>query len=159
MIKLASLRAALQAALPALRVDPDRLAVFVDKGRTVARLTPALGYELRYECSLWLPEFVGGIDTVMVPLLLWLREHQPDLFQRFDRDDEAIVFAADILDPDRTNLLIRFELTEAVQLAARGDGSGWDITRPAEATMADEELRELLGFPPLTTGDSRFAGE
>lgn len=159
MIKLASLRDALQAAIAHLRVDPDRLAVFVDKGRTVARLTPPLGYELRYECTLWLPEFVGGIDAVMVPLLLWLREHQPDLFQRFDRDDEAIVFAADILDPDRTNLLIRFELTEAVQLAPRGDGSGWDVARPAEATMADEALRELLGFPPLTTGDSRFAPE
>lgn len=156
MNKIASLRDALLAAIPHLRIDPDRLAVFVDKGRTVARLSPPLGYELRYECTLWLPEFVGGIDAVMVPLLLWLREHQPDLFQRFDRDDEAIVFGADILDPERANLLIRFELTEAVQLAPRGDGSGWDVSRPAEATMADEALAEFLGFPPLAVGDSRF---
>lgn len=150
MIKLASLREAMLAALPALRADPDRLSIFVDKGRCVSRRTAALGYELRYECTLWLPEFAGGIDLVMVPLLLWLRTHQPDLFQRFERDDEAIIFAAEILDAERVNLMIRFELTEAVQLASRADGSGWDVARPPEpiaqdAPLADAPLASIAG--------------
>lgn len=149
MIKIALLDAALRAALPELAADPDRLGIFVDKGRIVSRLGDPIGFEQRYECSLWLPRFTGGADRVMIPLLRWLREHQPDLFQRFDRDDQAIEFAADILDAGTADLLIRFELTESVIVTARPDGSGWDVDRATEPTMAETEIAAGAGMPPL----------
>ncbi len=149
MIKISSLRTAIHAALPECAADPDRLSVFVDKGRLVARLGAQLGYEYRYDCTLWLPGFTGGPDRLMVPLLLWLRENQPDLFQRFDRDDQAIEFAADILDADAADILIRFELTEGVRLTPRPDGSGWDVDRTIEPTMAEIEIAAGHGMPAL----------
>lgn len=144
MIKIDSLRAALDAALPELRGDPDKLVIYVDRGRIVSRVSPGLAFEYRYEATLWLPGFTGGSDRVMLPLLLWLRSHQPDIFQRFDRDDQAIVFAADILDSTSADLLIKFELTEAAIATPRPDGSGWDIARAAEPTMAEDPIADAI---------------
>lgn len=140
MNKIDSLRTALEAALPELRQDRDRLAVFVDKGRVVSRLKPGLGYEYRYEVTLWLEAFKRGADAIMVPLLLWLREHQPDLLLDFAREDSAITFQADIVDETSVDLLIRLPLTEAVTLVARGDGSGWDVTHLPEPSPFDPAL-------------------
>ncbi len=131
------LRAYLGASIPEFLTDPDRMAVFVDKGRLVSRRSASLSYEYRYELTLWLEAFTRGPDAVMVPLLLWLRTHQPELLLRFEREDDAIVFAADILDQGSWNILIRFELTEAVTLVARGDGSGWDVTHLPEPSADD----------------------
>lgn len=144
MIKIDSLRAALELALPELRGDPDKLVIFVDRGRIVSRLSPGLAFEYRYETTLWLPGFTGGSDRVMLPLLLWLRTNQPDVFQRFDRDDQAIVFAADILDSTSADLLIKFELTEAAIATARPDGSGWDVARGADPTLGEQALADAI---------------
>ena len=144
MIKIDSLRAALELALPELRGDPDKLVIFVDRGRIVSRLSPGLAFEYRYEATLWLPGLTGGSDRVMLPLLLWMRTNQPDIFQRFDRDDTAIVFAADIVDAATADVMIKFELTEGVVATARGDGSGWDVDRTAEPTLADDPLADAI---------------
>lgn len=144
MIKIDSLRAALEQALPELRSDPDKLVIFVDRGRIVSRLSPGLAFEYRYEATLWLPGLTGGSDRVMLPLLLWLRLHQPDIFQRFDRDDTAIVFAADIVDATTADVMIKFELTEGVIATARGDGSGWDIDRTDDPALTEDALAEAI---------------
>lgn len=144
MIKIDQLRASLERALPELRSDPDKLVIFVDRGRVVSRLSPGLAFEYRYEATLWLPALTGGSDRVMVPLLLWLRENQPDLFQRFDRDDQAIAFAADIVDSATADVMIKFELTESVIATPRPDGSGWDIDRAAEPTLAEQAIADAV---------------
>lgn len=144
MIKINSLRAALDLALPELRGDPDKLVIFVDRGRIVSRLSPGLAFEYRYEATLWLPGLTGGSDRVMLPLLLWLRTNQPDIFQRFDRDDTAIVFAADIVDAATADVMIKFELTEGVVATPRADDSGWDVDRTVEPTLAEEPLADAI---------------
>lgn len=144
MIKIDSLRASLELALPELRSDPDKLVIFIDRGRIVSRLSPGLAFEYRYEATLWLEGFTGGSDRVMVPLLLWLRTNQPDIFQRFDRDDNAIAFMADIIDSTTADVMIKFELTEGVVATARLDGSGWDIDRTAEPTLAEDAIADAI---------------
>lgn len=144
MIKPASLRTALVAALPEFQADPDRLSIFVDKGRIVSRLTPGLAYEYRYRLRMFVEAFTASPDSVMVPLLLWLRVNQPELFLRFGRDDDTLIFEADILDQGSWDIAISFDLTEAVQLTARIDGSGWDITHLPEPQPIDESLTESV---------------
>ena len=163
MIKPGTLRTALVAALPEFQTDADRLRIYIDSGRVVSRLTPGLGYEYRYRLRIFVEAFTGAADAIMVPLLLWLRVNQPDLFLKFGRDDEALIFEADILDQSSWDIAISFELTEAVQLIARPDGSGWDIThlpepQPMDMSLTDEGIllqsifwrdERILPGPPM----------
>ncbi len=149
MIKPGLLRTALEAALPEFVQDRDRLAIFIDKGRLVSRRTPSLSYEYRYQLILFVEEFTGPPDAIMVPLLLWLRTHQPDLLLRHDRADQAIAFKAEVLDQSSWDVRIEFELTEAVTLVARGDGTGWDVTHLPEPSPDDPSITGIEPPPPL----------
>lgn len=149
MEKIASLRAALVAPAghKALRDNPDRLKIFVDKGRLVSRYTPKLSYQYRYTVRLFFEAYDGSPDLIMVPLLFWLRKHQPDLLLRFEKEDQAIQFAADILDEKSWDVAITFELQESVKLTARADGSGWDVVRLPEPSPDDPPLIPELATP------------
>ena len=144
MDKPASLRAALTSALPEYRRDPDKLVLFVDKGRLVSRLGAGLsGYEWRYTLRLEFHDCTSGPDAIAVPLLLWLAEHQPDRLLDFAREDSALGFAADILDETSWDLAWTFELTEAVAVAA-APGGGWDITHLAEPSPLEPPIGGAL---------------
>lgn len=149
MEKLGQLRAVLTAAIPDLATNPDRLKLFADAGRLVSRRSRSLGYEWRYAARLFIESFTGSADAIMVPLLIWARTHQPDLLMRYASEDDAIRFAADILDDASADVAITFELTEAVVLAPRQDGSGWDVTRLAEPSPDDQLLDPALAGVPL----------
>lgn len=149
MEKPAQLRAALVAANPGFATDPDKLKIWVDKGRLVSRRTRALGFEYRYTLRLLVEDFTRGPDAIMVPLVLWLREHQPDLFLRFAQEDDAVQFAADILDAGAWDIAVTFELTEAVRVTARPDGSGWDVEHLPEPSPDDPLLPGALIDVPL----------
>lgn len=149
MEKLASLRDALVAVVPGIQGQPDRLKVYASEGRLVSRRSPSLAYLYRYTVNLFFEEFAGTPDALMVPLLLWLRENQPELLLRFHTEDEAIRFEADLLDDCSWDVAIAFELQEAVTLVARGDGSGWDIARLPEPSPDDQLLDPSLAGVPL----------
>lgn len=140
MKKADAVKAHLVAALPIFRTNPDQLKVWVDDGRIVSRRTPALGFEYRYQLQILAEAVSIGPDDLLIPLLLWLREHQPDLLLRFQEDASALRFAADILDEDRWNIAVILDLTEAVTLVARPDGSGWDVEHLPEPSPDDPLL-------------------
>lgn len=146
MEKIASLKSALLSAIPALRRDPDKLAVFVDKGRMVARrpASRSLSWEYRYLTRLWFEGFEGGPDTIFLPLLVWLRDNEPALVKSFENDDGRITFAADIIDDKSTDILIAFELVEPVVVVARPDGSGWDLTHLPAITADEDPVADAL---------------
>lgn len=143
MEKPASLRAALVAALPEYRRDPDKLVLYVDKGRLVSRLTPGLGYEWRYTLRLEFHDCTSGPDLIAVPLLLWLRDHQPDLLQQFSAGDNELGFAADIIDEKTWDLAWAFELSEAVIVTGKPDG-GWAIDHLPEPSLDPVPLSEPM---------------
>lgn len=147
MEKIDALRAALEAANPEFAKDRDRLKVFVDKGRLVSRRTAKLSYQYRYNVRLFIEGYTKSPDLIMLPLLLWLRTHQPDLLLDFGHEDDAIQFAADILDDKSWDIAIAFELRESVALAARPDGSGWDVTHLPEPSPDDPALDPALVTP------------
>lgn len=152
MNKIGHLRAALVAALPEFETNPDRLVIFVDKGRLVSRLTPGLGYEWRYIVRIEFHDFTRSPDDIAVPLLLWLRENQLERLLDFAREDNALGFAADIIDETTWDIVFSFELTEAVQVTTKPAG-GWDIIPLPEPALAGGEILidDILAGAALTT--------
>jgi hypothetical protein len=136
MDKLTACRAAIVAANPEFARSPDRLLIWADKGTIATRRTAQLGYEWRYRVNILCEALTGSPDDIMVPLLLWLRDAQPDLLLAFDRGNEAVKFEAHILDETSWDVKIELELTEAVVLSPK-QGGGWQATHLPEPSPDD----------------------
>jgi hypothetical protein len=163
MDKISSLRAALVAANPEFAEgrSPERLKCYVDQGRLVSRRTGNLGFQYRYTVRLFFEGYTRGPDLIMVPLLLWLRTHQPDLLLRYATEDDNIRFAADILDDKSWDIAITFELQETVTVVPRQDGSGWDVVHVPEPSPDDPLMHPSLDTPdgPVLLQQLFFGGE
>ena len=109
MKKLHLLRAHLINAVPALANDPERLLTFVEEGSIEFRRGPNLTHEYQFTAQLVLTDFSADLDTIMVPLLQWLAEYQPDA-----DPNEAISFEAEILSHKSVDVALRVKLTERV---------------------------------------------
>lgn len=109
MNKLHLLRTHLIGAVPTLARDPDRLLTFVEEGSVEFRRGRDLTHEYRYAAQLVLTDFADELDTVMIPLLQWLAEYQPDV-----DPGEAVSFEAEILNNRSVDLALRVRLTERV---------------------------------------------
>lgn len=133
MKKPESLRAHLAAYLPALRKHPDKLHVFVDKGTIATKRGAGLGFEYRYTLSILFTDYTEPADTIIVPLLVWIDAHQPDLIDHLDKRDRAIGFEAELIDHRAADIEVKLELTERV------------LVRPA----AGGHLCEHLGEPHI----------
>ena len=147
MIKPDQCRAAIVAAIPAFAREPQRLRIWVDQGRLVSRRSAALGFEWRYRLRIFVTDHDGSPDTIMVPLLLWMRDAQPELLLDFAKGD-GIRFEADILDSKRWDVLIELDLSEAVTVIPR-EGGGWDVTHIAEPSPDDPLLAGAVADVPL----------
>lgn len=133
MIKPASLRDHLAAAIPELARDPDRLLVFIKDGSVVATYAPGLSFEYRYTLHMIVTDFAGHPDAIMVPLLEWLTRHQSELLANPDLR-ERIAFDAELLANDKVDLEIKLPLTERVGVHAR-TGGGYDVEHYPEPEL------------------------
>lgn len=162
MLKPDSLRAALTAAIVGadgarlLERDPDKLAIFIDKGRIAARPrnpeTNALGFEWRYRLVALLTDFTGDVDAVAFAVIMWIAENQRELLEDFAAGSEAVKFEADVIDSSTIDLQLELELTEAV--AATPIEGGYSLEHRAEpyATPPFEDLTEAWPFNRLVVG-------
>lgn len=159
MFKPASLRVALTAAIvdaAGVRIferDPAKLRIWGDKGRIAGRLGHARGFEYRYRLNVFLEDFAGSEDAVVIALVEWLRQHQPDLLLNHDRGDQAIPFEVEVLDNQLVDMLFELELTETVRVIPR-DAGGFDAIHEAEPAIEDllqgEAFDGAPARPPLT---------
>ena len=64
----------------------------------------------------------GGMlffGAVMAPLVMWMKTHQPEVFDNPDTREKAIRFEAEFLNSGAVDLQIDLQLTEAVLSRAR----------------------------------------
>jgi hypothetical protein len=122
MIKPASLRAAIAAAVPDLAANPDKFLVFADAGALASVATGSLSFEYRYTLNLILTDFAGDADLVMIALLGWVHLNQPDLFNNPATRSSAITFEVDHLNNATCDLSIKLPLTESVRVTIGADG-------------------------------------
>ncbi|MGP9666002.1 phage tail protein [Halomonas sp. AOP22-C1-8] len=109
MKKLHLLRTHLINAVPILARDPERLLTFVEEGSIEFRRGPNLTHEYQFTAQLVLTDFSADLDTLIVPLLQWLAEYQPDA-----DPTEAVSFEAEILSNQSVDVALRVKLTERV---------------------------------------------
>jgi hypothetical protein len=152
MLKPLSLRDALVAALPQLQQSPGQLSHSVRSGRMVSTGTPALSWEYRYTLVLRIADFRGSVDAVAVPLMLWTRRHQPDLFDHLERREQAMRFDLTTDPADGTSVLgLEIDLVEAVLARPRqGSPGAMDLIHkpepPGPLDVTRHERWELFLF-------------
>lgn len=131
MNKPDSLRAHLLDTVSDLRQNPDRLLIFIDNGKVRCTAAASLSFEYSYQLQIILTDFAGHPDTVMLPLLKWVRTHQSELMANLDKSAEGITFEADVIDQSKVDMSITLPLTERVVVKLQQDGSH-TISHPAE---------------------------
>jgi P2 phage tail completion protein R (GpR) len=122
MIKPASLRAALVAAIPSLATEPDKLSVFIDQGSIAATGTRSPSFEYRYVCQVLLLDFAGDADDLFIAIVEWVRKHQPELMTNPDERGDGITYEIDILDNATTDVSVKLRLCESIVVSTDSDG-------------------------------------
>lgn len=122
MDKPSSLRVTLTKALPALKKDPQKLAIFVTGGRVIHTGTDSLSFEYAYTLRALLLDYAGHADSVMAPVVWWMKRNQPEVFDDPAKRARAIRFEVDYLNTKSMDLQIDLDLTEAVLSRPRPGG-------------------------------------
>lgn len=114
MKKAYSLRAFLANAVPELREQPERLRMFVEGGHVVSTGSDSLSFIYRYTVRAVVIDFGADLDLLTVPVLLWLREHEPELLANKERRENDIRFDVELLNGQALDLVMQIDLTERV---------------------------------------------
>lgn len=133
MKKPAQLRRVLEAHVPAIKADPVKLSLFIDKGEIRAR-PGSLGFEYSYTLNAVVQDYAGDVDALIVPVLAWIAGAQPDLLERAPQ--RPFTFGTEILAGDLADVSIYIELTEAVRVIPLEDG-GFSAEHLAEPGAND----------------------
>ncbi|MDH4743157.1 phage tail protein [Sphingomonas sp. CBMAI 2297] len=134
MNKPDQLRRVLLAHVPDLKASPDRLSLFIDKGRVVAS-AGSLGFVCAYTLNVVVQDYAGDVPALLVPVLAWIAEAQPDLLQKPER--QPFTFGAELMDEKAADVSIYIDLTETVQVQVNPEGGFSTVALP-EPVMADE---------------------
>jgi hypothetical protein len=145
MNKAKLLRQHLETTLPSLKNDPDALLVFIDKGSFACTQSPSLSYEYRYDLNIIITDCNLHADELIIPLLVWIRENQPDLLT--GNHDEGMGFEADILSHSSADISFTLKLTERV-IVSIADGQ----------TIATHVGEPQLYEPEGVTGWEMYVG-
>ena len=149
MKKPASLRAAIEAAVPEIRNEGDRLKLWIEDGAVRARQTENHGFAFEYPLSVLVEETATDIAIIVHAITRWIRANQPNLMAGGSGD--SFSFETDILDNSTADILFTLKLTENVAVTPIEDGS-WTIDYLAEPNplFTDEvEVAATVGRPPL----------
>jgi hypothetical protein len=123
MNKPESLRAHLLATIGELKHNPDRLLIFIDNGKIRCTAAASLSFEYSFDLQVILTDFAGHPDSVMLPVLGWLKVNQAELLENLNKSAEGIQFEADILDNSKVDLSLTLSLTERVIVGKDADGN------------------------------------
>lgn len=141
MLKPKQLREALTSSVPLLARNPDSLNMFIDSGRIVSTLASSLSFEYQYQLNLVITDYADDIDLVMVPVLAWLRENQPDIMATEEKRRTGFTFKADVLSDTLCDISIDLQLTERV--IVKQDGDALHVNHIGEPPLPENVNRPL----------------
>lgn len=122
MNKLQALRTAINASNPELHQNPDRLLVFADKGKAVATAATSLSFEYQYDARVIVIDYPNHPDALVIPLLAWIRQQQPELMTNKDKRADGLRFEIEISANDLYDIEITIPLTERVKVWTTEEG-------------------------------------
>lgn len=114
MLKPKQLREVLTKSVPLLQRNPDSLNMFIDNGRMVSTLASSLSFEYQYQLNLLVTDYDGNLDLLVVPVLAWLRENQPDIMATEEKRRTGFTFNADVISDTVMDISMNLQLTERV---------------------------------------------
>lgn len=119
MNKPEQVRALLLSAVPHLARNPNDLHIFVDSGKAVATgAAQNLSFEYQFDLTIIVVDYADHADTLIVPLLAWVAQHQPELLTNPEKRESGIRFRAELIDKHKADIEITLELTERVLVTA-----------------------------------------
>jgi hypothetical protein len=116
MQKPISLRNALLSAIPALNNSPDKLQLFVSKGSAVATLATSLSFEKRYPLTVSVKAFTDDINVLLVPVMVWLRENQPDILSTREGQTDGLSWLSTANALEGQDITLNLQLTERTEV-------------------------------------------
>lgn len=131
------LRAALEQAVPSLKQNPDKLLMFIEAGGVCGAAMTTLSFRYRYTLILVLVDFSGHPDEIMVPLLAWLQQYQPELIQHPTALAEQVKFDIELISHQLCDIELRLPLTEGVTVTVR---DGQTTARHTDAPYLQESV-------------------
>ncbi len=144
MLKPNQLRRTLTDSVPLLQRNPDSLNMFIDAGRLASTLASSLSFEYQYQLNLVITDYGDDIDLVMVPVLAWLRENQPDIMATEEKRRTGFTFKADIISDTLCDISIDLQLTERVLV--KQEGGALHVTHLNENPSPADDARPLRLF-------------
>ncbi|EHC1961001.1 phage tail protein [Escherichia coli] len=138
MLKPDSLRKALTESVPVLSKNPEMLRLFIDNGKINSTLAASLSFEKQYTLNVVVTDFTGDFDLLLVPVLAWLREHQPDIMTSEEGRKKGFTWYADINMDNSFDVSISLLLTERT------------IVKQVESALHVENIPEPAPPEPVT---------
>ena len=139
MQKPKQLRRALTDSVPLLQRNPDGLNMFIDGGRIVSTLASSLSFEYQYQLNLVVTDYGDDPDLLIVPLLAWLRENQPDIMATEEKRRTGFTFKVDVLSDTLCDISIDLQLTERV--IVKQDAGALHVTHAGENPLPENDAR------------------
>lgn len=116
-----ALREAIVTALPELARDPERLSMWIEKGRIRSPMTESRNFQWEHTLNITLEGFTGHPSVLFLTINDWLRVNQPELLQP-DRAS-GYHFEVDVVDDATVDLHVWLDLEERVRVTAKDDGT------------------------------------
>lgn len=132
MIKPASLRAALEKAIPYIKRNPEKLHAYVEAGNVLATAAASNSFEYDFTLVMLLEAYSGNGDMIFLTIVRWLREHQIETLLNPEKMADALSFDVDIINDKTVDILIKLQLTERVIVDETGK-----MDHPPEPVFAD----------------------
>lgn len=153
MLKPESLRKTLTESVPVLRKNPEMLRLFIDNGKINSTLAASLSFEKQYTLNVVVTDFMGDFDLLLVPVLAWLREQQPDIMTSDEGRKKGFTWYADINTDKSFDVSISLLLTERTIVKQVDDALHVDcipepappdpVTRPVEMYINGELVSQF----------------
>lgn len=149
MDKLTSLKTHLIERVPGLKNNPEKLHIFADNGSIDGDFSANDNFQYNWQTVLICEGFSGHIDTLVLPLILWLKSNQRDL------NATDIKFLLDPIDTKTADVRIEFPTSQSVHVSQDNDGNY--TTEHKVETTPDWEL--IFGtLNTTTTDEDTFSG-
>jgi len=111
--KIASLRQALIETNTYFATAPETLHVYAEEGTVHANLKPGLHFAYAYTIRVLVTDFPGHPDSLFVPLIGWVKRHQPDLLQN-PAQENSIRFEIELQSATTADIAISLPVSESV---------------------------------------------
>lgn len=95
------------------KANPELFIIWVEKGHIQIEATGEASFMYHYTIQVLAVDFPGQIDDLMLPLLAWVWQQQPDLLLNPD-NNRKVEFDADIVNDDVADILFKVPAWERV---------------------------------------------